>query len=99
MTKVINLMDTCRDAIENLEKAHYECLSKEKIMGTALAVSNRNSNMAINAFYEEYYNAFVNYEKAKQAFYVNHVAEHAQGVSSTATWEINFSTGDLTIYD
>ena len=97
--KVINLTNVCGDAIKNLERLHYEAMTKERIMGMALATMGKNNSTAMESFYEDYYKSFVEYEKEKQNFYNTYVAEHAKGMSSRATWEINFTTGDLSLYD
>ena len=97
--KVINLTNVCGDAIKNLERLHYESMTKERIMGMALGTTGQNNSSAMESFYQDYYNSFVEYEKAKQSFYNTYVAEYAKGMSSRATWEINFTTGDLTLYD
>lgn len=97
MSKTINLKNVCPEEISKLEKCHYESATKERILGIALSTSGQSSNMAIETFYQSYYDSFVNYEKVKQEFYDKYISSHVETPHSS--WEINFVTGDLILYE
>ena len=97
MAKVINLKNVCPDEITKLERHHYETTTNERILGVALATAGQTSSVAIDTFYDAYYVSYVAYERAKQEFFDKYIATHVEDPHSS--WEINFVTGDLTLYD
>ena len=98
--QTINLKNKCSEDLAELERLHYESVTKEKVIGAALAASNgKGNNAAIDNYYNDYYNSFVQYEKTKQLFFKNHIAEYTTNLPEYTTWEINFATGDLILYD
>ena len=98
MKKIVNLTSVCPEAIKNLEALFYEVTTKEKILSLALNQTdlNKSTSSMFDKFYEEYKEIYKQYTNAQQSFYKEYVIQHEENHS---TWEIQFDSGDLILYD
>lgn len=88
-TKVINLSNVCPEALTELERLHYEVVTKERIIGIAINSSISNNVSVIDKYYADYVETFKKYEMAKQKLYENYlIQENTDG--HFRSWEADF---------
>lgn len=88
-TKVIDLSNVCPEALAELERLHYEVVTKERIIGIAINSSISSNVSIIDKYYADYVETFKKCEMAKQKLYENYlIQENADGYFRT--WEADF---------
>ena len=70
----------------NLERLHYEIISRERILALTLANESVNLEGQFKKYYEDYMATFKEYDQAKQDFYTTYLAntENIENCSSCA---------------
>ena len=95
--KEIDFSDICPDLLKDLERLHYEVLTKERILAITLANSTTGLSAMFDEYYKEYSEVFKEYETKKDELYHTYQSQYA--FPSSATWEINFLTSTVSIYE
>lgn len=87
-TKIVDLSNTCPEVMTDLERLHYEVMTKERVIGIALGTTNVPSTL-VDKYYQDYLATFTAYENAKTSLYTNYIAQENQD-GEYATWEADF---------
>lgn len=96
-TKTIDLSNVCPEVLNELERLHYEVVTKERIIGIAMNSSIANNNSIIDKYYFDYVETFKNYELAKQSLYENYlIQENPNGYFKS--WEADFLHKSVIFY-
>jgi hypothetical protein len=95
--KEIDFSSICPDFLTNLERLHYEVLTKERILAMTLANSTTGLSAMFDEYYKEYSEAFKEYETKKDEFYRTYLSQHV--LPSSVSWEVNFLTSTVSIYE
>jgi lantibiotic modifying enzyme len=97
--KIINLSEVCPQVMEELERLHYEVVTKERII--ALAITSNTSAVSsktIENYYKDYMKVFKEYENIKLNLYNDYIAaENPDG--EYISWEADFTTQSVILHD
>lgn len=97
ISKTIELLTVCPDEITDLERLHYEIVTKERILGITLSNSNSSLTDCFNEYYKDYFETFKEYEAKKNYFFKTYIAPHVTDIHSN--WEIDFTSGEVVLYE
>ena len=81
----------------NLERLHYEIISRERILALTLANESVNLEGQFKKYYEDYMATFKEYDQAKQDFYTTYLA-NTENIENCSGWEANFNTRSVIFY-
>ena len=96
VVKTVNLRGVYKDDIKRLERAHYEAVTKEKLLALLISMDQASQEI-INARYEDYLETFQKYEEEKNIFFNNVISQYVDDPQNS--WHIDFTTGDLEFYE
>ena len=97
MRKTIDLSSANPEELKNLERLHYESVTKERIVSLAMSNANNINSSLIDKYYEDYLQTFTKCEQAKQELFEKYIKQHVD--NPDATWEINFYAKVVVISD
>ena len=86
--KIVNLSEVYPKVMLNLERLHYEVMTKERILGIAISMGNVSTQL-MDKYYEEYLSVFKQYEDTKNFLHNNYIAKENPN-NEYLTWEADF---------
>lgn len=95
--KILHTLKMDEEITNKLEALNYEVNSRKEIIAFMLGSDYVNSDAFVK-YQDEYQKFFIEYQTAKQVLedtYVRPLLEDGQ----TVTWNLDFTTGELTIYE
>lgn len=96
LVKTVNLRGLCEDEIKKLERAHYEAMTKEKLLALLISMDQASKEI-IDERYEDYLETYKKYEEEKNIFFNNIISQYVDNPQNS--WHIDFITGDLEFYE
>ena len=82
----------------NLEKFYYEEGTKRRLVSMAMSMDFENTTSVImSKYYNNYLNSYIQYDKAKNAFYQKYIQNLEKNTDKS--WKIDFNEKCIIFYD
>ena len=85
------------DVFVNLERLHYEVISRERILALTLANESANLEGPFKTYYEEFMAIHKEYDEAKFDL-TNIYLANVEGIGHYRSWEVDFRTKTVILY-